>query len=205
MHVNQILVQCLESTIDHSLPQVELWSIWKISCHEPIWAQNWTNSVWLGIFHIIQNLSRIRRSCNYKSCSKLHLLSQQIFWEFFSPRSYFSWGEFSFWRLNSIGNYLEAAPPVRDCLFRWARLSEGAWHWTPRRRTPLKAGRSDQTVRHRRCLHAVGRRALSCPPPPSPRWANRADSWSQAMPPLLRAAAAASWAMPTTVSHCCRC
>jgi hypothetical protein len=29
MHVNQRLVQYLESTIDHSLPQVELWSISK--------------------------------------------------------------------------------------------------------------------------------------------------------------------------------
>jgi hypothetical protein len=67
MHVNHTLVQCLESTMDHSLTQVELWSIWKKSCNQHVWAQNCTNSVWLGIFRLPQNPWRIRRSCNYKS------------------------------------------------------------------------------------------------------------------------------------------
>jgi hypothetical protein len=75
--------------MNHSLPQVDIWSIWKRSCNQPIWAQNWTNSVWHEIFRIIQNPWRIRRSCNYKSFFKLHLLSPQIFWEFFSPLRYF--------------------------------------------------------------------------------------------------------------------
>jgi hypothetical protein len=34
MHVTQMLVQYLESTMDHSLPQVELWSIWKMNCNQ---------------------------------------------------------------------------------------------------------------------------------------------------------------------------
>jgi hypothetical protein len=88
MHINQMLVQCLEITMDHSLPQVELWSISKMSCNQPIWAQNWINSVWLEIFRIIKNPWRIRVSCNYKSCSKLHLLPERIFLEFFSTSSY---------------------------------------------------------------------------------------------------------------------
>jgi hypothetical protein len=27
-------VQCLDRTMDHSLPQVELWSIWKMSSNQ---------------------------------------------------------------------------------------------------------------------------------------------------------------------------
>jgi hypothetical protein len=89
MHINQRLVQCLESTMDHSLPQVELWSIWKKSCNQSIWAQNYTNSVWLGIFWIIQNPWRIRRRCNYKSCFKLHLLYPQFSGNFSHPLAIF--------------------------------------------------------------------------------------------------------------------
>jgi hypothetical protein len=74
---------------DHSLPHVELWSIWKKSCNQPIWAQNRTNSVWLGIFQLNQNPWRIRRSCNYKSCSKLHPLSPQFSRIFSHPLAIF--------------------------------------------------------------------------------------------------------------------
>jgi hypothetical protein len=136
MHINQMLVHCLDNTMDHSLPQVELWSIWKKSCNQPIWAQNWTNSVWLEIFRIIQNPWRIRRSCNYKSCSKLHLLSLQNFWQFFSPLSYFSRGEFSFrrlkfnWKLNRSGSTCQWQfhPPGLVC-----RRPPPTWHTTRHR------------------------------------------------------------------------
>jgi hypothetical protein len=59
-----------------------------------IWAQIWTNSVWFGILQIIQNLWTIRRSYNYKRCSKLHLLPPWIFLNFFSVSSYFYWAIF---------------------------------------------------------------------------------------------------------------
>jgi hypothetical protein len=39
MHVTQMLVECLESTMDHSLPQVELRSICKMSYNKHKWAQ----------------------------------------------------------------------------------------------------------------------------------------------------------------------
>jgi hypothetical protein len=67
-----------------------------MNCNEPIWTQNWTNLVWLVIFQIIQNPWRIRRSCNYKSCSKLHILSPQIFWEFSHSLAIFPWWNLSF-------------------------------------------------------------------------------------------------------------
>jgi hypothetical protein len=53
-------------------------------------STNQSNQSWLGIFWLFQNIWRIRRSCNYKSYSKLHLLSRQIFWDFFATPSYFS-------------------------------------------------------------------------------------------------------------------
>jgi hypothetical protein len=55
MHVNHMLVQYLESTMDHSLSKVELWSIQKKSYNQPIWAQNCTNSVWLAITKVVPN------------------------------------------------------------------------------------------------------------------------------------------------------
>jgi hypothetical protein len=107
---------------------------------------------------MIQNPWRIRRSCNYKSCYKLHLLYPQIFCKRFSPRSYFSQGEFSFRRLNSIGNYLGAAPPMRDCLFHPGPPVKSSWaHRVPRavQRMTLSA------VKMRRCLTASVRAATS--------------------------------------------
>jgi hypothetical protein len=164
MHVNQMLVQCLWNTINYSLPQLELWSIWKMSCNEPIWAQNWTNLVCLGIFQIIQNPRRIRRSCNYKSCSKLHLLSPQIFFEFFSPRSYFSWGKFSFQCLNSIGNYLGAAPPVTSSSDRADPTPSPRLHGWRHRATP-SLWSSPVSLPHCRCGRCAAAAHRSVLPP----------------------------------------
>jgi hypothetical protein len=75
-----------------------------MNCNEPIWTQNWTNLVWLVIFQIIQNPWRIRRSCNYKSCSKLHILSPQIFWEFSHSLAIFLWWNSSFGVYFAFGN-----------------------------------------------------------------------------------------------------
>jgi hypothetical protein len=134
MHINQMLVQYLERTMDHSLSKLELWSIWKKSSNQPLWCTNQSKHISLRIFWLFQNPCRIRRNCEYKSCSKLHLLSPQIFWEFFSPRRYFSRGEFSFWHLNSIENYLGAAPPVIGSLHHRAHLDASPHSWCGRHR-----------------------------------------------------------------------
>jgi hypothetical protein len=105
---------------------------------------NLYQSGWLGILLIIQNPRRIRRNYNYKSCSKLHVLSPQIFWEFCSPCSYFPQGEFSFRHLNSIVNYLGATPPVRDFLFRSGPPVGGST-------APVQAATSVTTQEPRRC------------------------------------------------------
>jgi hypothetical protein len=45
---------------------------------------------------IISKSVENQKKLQYKSCSKLHLLSPQIFWEFFSLPNYFSW-RIQFW------------------------------------------------------------------------------------------------------------
>jgi hypothetical protein len=75
-------------------------------------STNQSNQPWLGIFWLFQNTWRIRRSTNYKSCSKLHFLYAQIFWEFFSPPSYFSW-RIQFWVFIFI----------LEKIWQWAHLS----------------------------------------------------------------------------------
>jgi hypothetical protein len=117
MHVNQILVQCLERTMIHSLPQVELWSIRKKSCNQPICAQNCTNSVWHGIFQIIQNPWRIRRSCNYKSCSKLLYFSTYFLGICLTTLLFFPW-IIRFRHLFSSRKTIAMWP---TCQWRWGR------------------------------------------------------------------------------------
>jgi hypothetical protein len=111
MHLNHMSVQCLESTMDHSLSKVEAWLISKQSCNQPIWAKIGTNSVWLGILQIIQNPWRIRGSCNYKSCSKFHL-PPRIFLEFFSSPRYFFQAMVLFWALYKSRNSFQWGPLV---------------------------------------------------------------------------------------------
>jgi hypothetical protein len=60
-------------------------------------------------------LWRIRRSCNYKSCSKLHILSPQIFWEFFSHLAIFPL-LIQCWRFNFIWKLYGSGPTCQRLL-----------------------------------------------------------------------------------------
>jgi hypothetical protein len=100
--------------MDHSLPQVELWSIWKKSCNQHVWAQNCTNSVWLGIFRLPQNPWRIRRSCNYKSFPNYTFFLYKFSENFSHPLTIFPRVQFNYSSYFRVGKQLQRDQPVSD-------------------------------------------------------------------------------------------
>jgi hypothetical protein len=178
MHVNHMLVQCLESTMDHSLPQVELWLIWKVSCNQLVLAQNWTKSVGHGILWIIQNPWGIKRSCNYKSCSKLHLLSSKVVSNYTFFLHKFSWIFSHPLAIFFMDNLISAV--IREMKNKIRRPTCQAWHWGRRqaRLSALFFHLAAMPWPRPRGLHPSTRAGIRAPRP----------GWSEApyLKPLLR-------------------